>query len=144
MGHSTNEWIIPKQILQRRMTSSSTWQRRDSLGSRSSNALPYLWLFLVVKRVIFKFSCNGAKQPTIGVFRRTKTKLTWDFQFKYPALPSSPPLGGEASCGKYPISREWKVFSEMQNVRIFQCKMPMAGKDKCLLRFCQKKFEGEG
>ena len=49
-----NEWIDlgtriwhPLQILQGRMTSSPTWQRSESLGSRSSNALPKLWLLLL-------------------------------------------------------------------------------------------------
>ena len=33
------------------MTSSLTWQRRESLGSRSSNALPNLWLLPVSSRI---------------------------------------------------------------------------------------------
>ena len=41
----------PPQILQGRVTSSPTWQRRESLGS-SSNTPPYLWLSLVIK-IIF-------------------------------------------------------------------------------------------
>ena len=42
MDLGTRFWH-PPQILQGRMTSSPTWQRRESLGSRSSNALPF-WL----------------------------------------------------------------------------------------------------
>ena len=52
MGQSTNErmnesWgaypVSPADFnLQGQMTSSLTWQRRESLGLRSFNALPYL------------------------------------------------------------------------------------------------------
>ena len=38
----------PPQILQGPMTSSPTWQRRESLESRSSNALLNVWLLLVI------------------------------------------------------------------------------------------------
>ena len=59
MGQSTNEWMDlgthnwhPPQILLGWMTSSPTWQRRKSLGSRSLDALPNLWL-LVVRYVVY-------------------------------------------------------------------------------------------
>ena len=42
----------PPQILQGRMTSSPTWHRRESLGSRSLNTLPNLWLLLVCRSLI--------------------------------------------------------------------------------------------
>ena len=69
----------PPQVLQGRMTSSPTYQRGESLESRSSNALPNLRLLLVIIIIAGLSGISGCK-PILqsSPFSATATKANFE------------------------------------------------------------------